>query len=216
LRTAELVEHESHFALKIPKPSTRYVDQFLRLVCSGDLLNLGAMDDTRRITVAMGLFEQVRRHLAPKVGLDNEAVQLVVAGTTSEVLDVATLFAFRTKWTVTAIVRIPGEGYDETCPVAGVERLTLSPFDLTEGYWMMVGPTIIVLPDATVAPDLATQRIMAYDPHADAPCPRAMVVLGTPPGSWPIPYGETAELPPALQHLDPGIWVADPTISIWR
>lgn len=213
MKTASIFEHRDHYSMELPKPSRKYLDEFLRLDCAPDLLERGAFRGaSESITVAMGLFSAVRRYVLPRGGsFDNEAIRLVVAEDTQLALDVAALFAFRTKWKCSVIFEAPASlraampmGYQDP----RVERLTFYPCGLMEGMWMFDGPTIVMLPGQKYAPADASLRIKAFNPVDEYQYPKSCVALGQ------FPWHPKAE-PPKMQHQDPAIWAPDQTISIW-
>lgn len=99
-------EEESYNAVRvtIKKPTLRYLDEFISLRCSLDLLGLKLFPNAKEITESMAAFNAVRRNISYKaqINYDGSNISLFDIGC-GQMPRTAALFAMRTKWKCYAI-----------------------------------------------------------------------------------------------------------------
>ena len=71
-------ETNEYFTIKVTKPSLRYIDFFLKLKCSTELVSTGFYPNGKEISETQGAFEAVRHKL--KLDYNDETVAIVVVG----------------------------------------------------------------------------------------------------------------------------------------
>ena len=78
---------------------TKHIEEFFKLKCAGDMLNLGLFPNAKEVTESMGAYHAVRWLLAPKLGLrfDDPAIAMVCVGD-GHTPRTAAMFAFRSAW----------------------------------------------------------------------------------------------------------------------
>lgn len=94
---ANTVEGESSVTITFKQRSLRYLDEFVYLSCSADLLQMQLFPNAKEITESFAAYEAARKYLWPRVNPGDPKVKLVVVGDGSSPRTAAT-FAFRTKW----------------------------------------------------------------------------------------------------------------------
>lgn len=82
----------------------RHINEFFRLDCSGDLLNLRVFPNAKEITESMGAFHAVRKVIIPETGLryDDPNTVVFVVGDGAKPRTGA-MFAMRSRWNVVSI-----------------------------------------------------------------------------------------------------------------
>ena len=111
------IENNDEFLFNVRKPSLRYLDEFIKLKCSPDLLKSNLFPNAKEITESMGVYNAVRRNLQKEYSLASPDICCLVIGD-GHVPRTASLFAMRTRWTVFSI--------DPKLRLNGVPRLLLS------------------------------------------------------------------------------------------
>lgn len=96
---ASVNEGKSSVAITFKQRSSRYLDSFVKLKCSPDLLALGVFPNSKEITESFAAFEASKRF-----GLNwgDPSIRVCVIGDGSTPRTGAT-FAFRTRWEVVSI-----------------------------------------------------------------------------------------------------------------
>lgn len=109
--------------------SLRYLDEFVKLRCSPDLLALGVFPNAKEITESMAAYHTVRQHLRDYHSDDPHVSVFVIGdGNTPRT---AALFAFRTRWTCYSIdPRLPR---DKTWDVKRLHVLPAKVEDVHQG-----------------------------------------------------------------------------------
>jgi hypothetical protein len=104
-------ESASEISLTVPKPSLRYLDEFVTLKCAPDLLTAKIFPDAKEITESMAAFNAYRRHLMGRIDINNPRVLVIAVGDGIHPRT-SSLFAMRTKFTCISVdpaLKIQGE-----------------------------------------------------------------------------------------------------------
>lgn len=124
--TFKEVESYNQIYLSIHKPTLRYLDEFIKLKCAPDLLNLRLFPNAKEITESMATFNAVRKNIIyDGLNYQDEDVLLLDIGC-GNTPRTAALFAFRTKWECHAI--------DPRANLPKISNLITYPFNFHEYY----------------------------------------------------------------------------------
>lgn len=88
--------------VSIKTPSVRYLDEFIGLNCAVDLLKLRAFPNAKEVTESMAAFNAIRKYTRKEKLFTNPKILMLDVGS-GKLPRTAALFAFMTKWMVTAI-----------------------------------------------------------------------------------------------------------------
>lgn len=119
----------------------KYFDEFMRLNCARDLLDLKLFPDSKEITESFGAYNAVRKHLRNELQFNDPSVACVVVGD-GNTPRTAALFAFRSAWNVISID--PRMKREWTCGQSKVERLSCFSVKVEEQYLVCPEKVLIV------------------------------------------------------------------------
>lgn len=113
--TFKEIESYNQIHLSIHKPTLRYLDEFIKLKCAPDLLNLELFPNAKEITESMAAFNAVRKNVVnDNLTYHANHIMLLDVGS-GNVPRTAALFAFRTKWDCIAIdPQLPKKGQPQS------------------------------------------------------------------------------------------------------
>ena len=95
-------ETQTGIALTVPKPSLRYIDEFIKLKCSADLLIWKLFPNAKEITESMSVYNAYRRHFMIQMDLQDEKNMCICVGDGCTPRTGA-IFATRSKWAVCSV-----------------------------------------------------------------------------------------------------------------
>lgn len=184
-----------------PKPEQRYLDEFVRLSCSADLIALKVFPNAKEITESFAAYNAVRS-LRPRPDLrDRTVVVDVGAGHHPRT---ACTFAFRSRWRAVAVDPLMRARWVARGPIR-VDRLTCIR-DRIENVVIDRQPgedTAIIVAVHSHAPlEAAVASCKAFD--------RIIVV------AIECCRDQTLDVPPDYSYDDDGIWSPKRTVQVWR
>jgi len=136
--TFKEIESFNQIHLSIHKPTLRYLDEFIKLRCAPDLLNLRLFPNAKEITESMAAFNAVRRNVVnDDLKYDDKNIVLLDIGC-GNTPRTAALFAFRTKWDCVAIdprvLKQPVSSLNSYNKIPSISNLTCFPTTFEEFY----------------------------------------------------------------------------------
>lgn len=185
--------HSPRFA----KPSTRYINEFLRLRCGPDLLEAGLFPNGKEITESFAAFAAAG-HLDNAFNLKDEGVRCFVIGD-GVVPRTGALFACRSQWQITSID--PQMYTDRSNPFERLKRVNCRIEDLAP---LTCDKALIVLVHSHAYPPACFKRI------------KARTRLGVIAIPCCVRLEEINGAPPDIAYEDSGIWSPKQTVKIWR
>lgn len=191
--------NESEFGLtaRIPFPSRRYFDMFLKLKCAPDLLKEKLFPNAKEITESLAAFWAVRKIVKPEsFGKENYLLYDVCCGSTPRT---AAIFAFLTRWQTFAIdPNLANRSY-------GIDRLQIFKQKLHEARIENPENKKIII--TCVHPHIKFRSIM----DAFANKFSDMLVIGIP---CCVPFDrQEAQID---EFEDIGIWSPKRLVKIWK
>lgn len=94
---ANAIEGGDSITITFKQRSLRYLDEFVYLQCSRDMLEMELFPNAKEITESFAAYEAARKYFWPRVQFDDSTIKLVVVGDGSSPRTAAT-FAYRTRW----------------------------------------------------------------------------------------------------------------------
>lgn len=196
-------ETQDHIAIRVKKPSLRYLTELVNLKCGPDLLALGLFPNAKEVSESFAAFHAVRKHLRV-MGLEGpqafgrEDISVVAVGDGSTPRTAAT-FAFRSRWTCYSVDPRLREKWWGWKP-KGVDRLRGVAQRIEDLHPVLSGPTIIVAVHSHAKLLAAIRAVAAPACHVVAiPCcvPQELCMV------------------PDIEYADWGIWSPERTVKIW-
>lgn len=177
-------------------PTRRYAEDFWRLNCATDLMELGVYPNFKEMTESFAAYRAARLHI-PFEPQDPE-VNVVVVGDGATPRTAVT-FAFRSAWNCFSI----DPNLHSLDRWKSVKRLVCIPSCVEDSIAAAFGKLIIVAPHSHASLPEALSRFDANERHVIAlPCCKEQVVPGRP--------------VPDIKYDDWGIWSPARSVMIWR
>jgi hypothetical protein len=180
----------------MPKPTTRYFDEFLQLKCAPDLLRLGLYPNGKELTESFAMYRAIVR----LVGWHRlqDAVTLVDVGCGKQPRNAA-LLALRSRWSCTAIDPNLDPAWEDE-RMHNVRRLQCRQMRIEDYRCMADGPVVVAMVHA----------------HVDVPTVlrsfrQEQLLLVTMPCCVPSRMDE----PPAVDYYDHSCWSPQRRIYAW-
>ena len=192
--------HQISVAIKVP--TRRYMDEFIRLKCAGDLLNLKVFPDAKEITESMAAYRAAIKCLFDDFNPGDPTVACYVIGDGCTPRTAA-LLVFRTAWTCASIdPRLrPKLVYE------GIERLLVIPLTIED-------TATCFYPEKYPPPKKAL--IIAVHSHADLK--KAVSLINSKHKAViaiPCCVPQELDIPPTYEFDDWGIWSPERTVKVW-
>jgi len=194
--SASVSGESMHVNLRLP--STRYLNELLRLKCAPDLTRLKLFPDAKEVTESLAAHRAAIRYLGPEsVGRDDVLLVDVGCGSTPRT---AAVFAFRTRWQCVAVdpgLHMKGR-WDE------IDRLSchVERVDVGRGpRWYHDGLAVVT----------AVHCHAPLPAIVDAVRARRLVIIAIP---CCVPL-ELEGIEPVMEYVDWGIWSPHRTVKVY-
>lgn len=149
----EVTETSQGITVRLQKPTTRYLDEFLRLKCAPELADLRLYPNGKELTESFAMYRGIVKMLRPERLA--EPIRLIDVGSGKQPRNAA-LFAFRSQWDCIAVdPRLDPNWISRNG--RRVARLTCIPKPIQEAGLARDVPTVVVMVHAHVTvPEVLT------------------------------------------------------------
>ena len=178
--------------------STRYINEFVQLRCSPDLLAARLFPNGKEITESLAAYNAAVTHLSGAFPLEDASVRCFVIGD-GVVPRTGAVFAFRSRWHVTSIDPRMYVDRDYGFRRLDIERKQIEMFRPVE-----CDRAVIILVHSHAQLPECIRRI------------RARHQLGVVAIPCCVPMYVIAGVEPSVEYDDPGIWAAKRRIRVWK
>ena len=168
----------------------KYMNQFISLKCSADMLAWRLFPNAKEITESFACYEATK-HLPVNLG-DKIVVIVVGDGHTPRT---AATFAMRSRWDTYSV------DPNLTRKWPDLRRVNVCQGEIERWNFSFDRTTIIVLPHAHVLVDTCLKQIQAPERHVI---------------SLQCCVKHNLEIPPCLEYRDSNVWSPENLIKIWR
>jgi len=181
----------------------RYINEFVKLNCASDLLELKLFPNAKEITESMGAFHAVRSVILPETGIqrNDPGITLVSVGDGCTPRTAA-LFAFLTKWQCYSI-----DPQLREAPFS-IKQLVTHPIERLTVYQKEIEDVIICSASATIVVCV----------HSHVPLPLVLPqIRGVPRHVVAIPCCIPQDIPEKIYrgYIDRNIWSPKNEVKVW-
>ena len=191
-----LQEHHEGKPLNIP--STRYINEFVQLRCSPDLLEARLFPNGKEITESLAAYKAVVDNLTDALPLSDHSVKCFVIGD-GVVPRTGAVFAFRSKWHVTSIDPHMNLGREYS-----FRRLDIISKQIENIGVVTCEKAVIVLVHSHATLLSCVKKIRATN---------QLSVIAIP---CCVPMDKIGGIEPDIEYDDSGIWAAKKTVKVWK
>ncbi|NKB72177.1 MAG: hypothetical protein GKR89_34295 [Candidatus Latescibacteria bacterium] len=179
-------------------PSTRYINEFVQLRCSPDLLQAKLFPNGKEITESLAAYHATSTHLIDSLPLADDSIQCFVIGD-GVVPRTGAVFAFRSHWQVTSIdpKMYLDRGYD-------FMRLKIRQTQIERFEAIECDRAIIVLVHSHAPLVECVKKIIARNQLSIVAIPCC------------VQMDSIAGIGPDIEYDDLGIWAAKNTVKVWK
>lgn len=183
--------------------TSRYVDEFLRLRCSADMLAFGLFPNMKEITESFGAYSAARRVVSRKGWSFNDPDTTVICVGDGSTPRTAATFAFRSKWRCLSVDPV----LQDPVRFGGIDRLGVHQCHLSalDAAVSNLSRLLIVCVHSHVAEG-------ELDQFVDRTYKGDSSVISIP---CCTPHNTVLGRPPEQEYTDMGIWSPQNTVKIW-
>lgn len=210
----EVKENKYETQVRIPKPTMRYADEFLRCRCASDLLQLGVFPDFKEVTESFAAYNAARKYVfnkhkdtrSPSFDSSDPEVLCLVIGDGNTPRTAAT-FAFRSRWQCWACDPRLKEKW-RTC---GPYKQTIDRYSgwVTPGEDTIVsGYSKILIVHVHSHDDIDKTTLNVYNQNPEA----EIITISIP---CCVPQDTLGGRLPDIAYEDWGVWSPERTVKLW-